>query len=214
MHCTRQLRGQQNTMTLRDEAQWKSVWQLYDEEKKGVIAKQDFASALRVLGRRYTLDQMAKVTQRLSDQVDYETFIGILGDPYDGPTPDDLLHALRAFDGKDSGDLTMTQIESILTTMGDKLTVDEAKGILETLPNDKGKVKITTLVQHMTPPIPSAKPNIPELLKELMREEWAKIAEEQKALDTLEDVRCVDSQESTAATDDSGESEILNGDEI
>jgi Ca2+-binding EF-hand superfamily protein len=196
-------------MTLRDEAQWKSVWQLYDEEKKGTVSKQNFASALRVLGHRYTLEQMNKITSKLLDQIDYETYIGVLGDPYDGPTTDDLLHALRAFDGKDSGELTVSQIESILTTMGDKIPAEDAKAILEMLPNDKGKVKIPQLVHFLTPPIPSAKPNIPELLKDLMREEWAKIAEEQKQLDTMEDVRCVDSQESTA-TDESGRSEVID----
>lgn len=163
-------------MSLKEESQWQDVWKLYDADKDNLLTKAEFVSALRVLGRRYTKDQLEKVLKAAGsgNTVDYETFVGILGDLYDGPTVDDLVNAFRAFDGKDCGYFTPQQVSSMLTSMGDKLSDDEVAVVMDGLPVVGGKVEISKLVQYFNPPVPSGKPNIPELLKEIMREEVLK----------------------------------------
>jgi Ca2+-binding EF-hand superfamily protein len=162
-------------MSAKEEAQWLEVWKLYDADKDDRLTKAELISALRVLGRRYTAEQMNRVTRNVTtNSVDYDTYVGILGDLYDGPTLDDLANAFRAFDGKDCGYFTPAQILSMLTSMGDKLTEDEAAAVMEGLPVTNGKIEIPRLMHHFCPPVPSAKPNIPELMKEIMKEELLK----------------------------------------
>jgi hypothetical protein len=77
--------------------------------------------------------------------------------------------------GKESGELTVTQIQTLLTTMGDKLDINSVKPILDAMPQNAGKVKISDLVTFLTPPVPTAKPDVDELLKDLVREEAQKM---------------------------------------
>ena len=158
-------------MTTAEEQQWKEVWNLYDLDNDSKITKAEFLSAVRVCGRRYTAEQMADKTKTFGDTVSYDTYFGFLCDPYSGPTPADLTNALRAFDGADSGALTSAQIQSLLTSMGDKMTNAEVKPLLEALPLTNGKIDIERLATFLTPPVPSTKPNIPELMREIMAEE-------------------------------------------
>lgn len=153
------------------EKQWKDVWTLYDSDKDGKITKDEFISAVRVLGHRYTQAQMEEKTRNIGKIVDWESYFGFLCDPYTGPTKDDLINALRAFDGKDSGELTVAQITSMLTTMGDKMSAEEAGIVVKNLPAVHGKVKIDDLIAYLTPAVPSTNPNIEEILREVMREE-------------------------------------------
>lgn len=157
------------------EAKWKEVWNLYDLDKDGKVTRAEFMAAVRVCGRRYTADQMADKTKNFGEQISYDTFFGFMCDPYTGPSEEDLRNALRAFDGKDCGELTVSQIQSMLTTMGTKIPLEDVKPLLESMPQNAGKVQIDQLVTFLTPGIPSANPNVPELMKELMREETAKV---------------------------------------
>lgn len=156
------------------EKQWKEVWELFDLDKDGKVNKADFAAAVRVCGRRYTNEQMADKMKNFGDSISYDTYFGFLCDPYTGPTIKDLKNALRAFDGKDSGELTTVQIQSLLTTMGDKIPLETVRPVLDAMPQTHGKVPLDELAEFLTPPIPSTTPNVPELMKELMREEAAK----------------------------------------
>ena len=153
------------------EKQWKDVWTLYDSDKDGKITKEEFISAVRVLGHRYTQSQMDAKMCNFGNVIDWESYFGFLCDPYTGPTTDDLANALAAFDGKDSGELTTAQITSMLTGMGDKMTAEEAGVVIKGLPQQHGRVKISELIDYLTPPVPSTNPNIEEILKEVMREE-------------------------------------------
>jgi Ca2+-binding EF-hand superfamily protein len=156
------------------ENKWKEVWKLYDLDKDDKVTREEFYAAVRVCGRRYTQEQMTEKTKNFGNTISYDTFFGFMCDPYTGPTPDDLKNALRAFDGKDSGELTIAQLQALLTTMGDKLPLETVKPLLDSVPQHNGRVAIAALAEFLTPPIPNANPNVPELMRELMREETAK----------------------------------------
>lgn len=171
-------------MALSDkEKQWKDVWSLYDSDKDGKITKGEFMSAVRVLGRRYTQAQMDEKMRNFGNVIDWESYFGFLCDPYTGPTKDDLVNALRAFDGKDCGELTVAQIQSMLTTMGDKMGADEAGIIVKNLPAAHGKVRIDDLIAYLTPAVPSTNPNIAEILVEVMREELRNAQPDEQLMD-------------------------------
>lgn len=158
-----------------EESQWKDVWNLYDIDRSGKIKKEEFLDCVRVCTRRYPMSKLQEKCKDYGDAVSYETFFDFMMQPYDGPGPEDLEIALKAFDGKESGELTITQIQTLLTTMGDKLDINSVKPILDAMPQNAGKVKISELVTFLTPPVPTAKPDVDELLKDLVREEAAKM---------------------------------------
>lgn len=157
---------------LESEAEWKEVWKIYDLDKDGIITKEDFVSAIRVLGRRYTLEQMEEKLKKVHARVDFDTFIEFLHEPYDGPTKDDLKTALQAFDGRDAGALGKMDVSAMLTSMGDKLNEAEMKIVMGGLPlNAQGVITIDALADYFTPPVPSTKPNVPQIIRDLMLEE-------------------------------------------
>lgn len=158
-----------------EESQWKDVWNLYDTDRSGKIKKDEFLDCVRVCTRRYPLSVLEAKTKDLGATVSYETFFDFMMQPYTGPNAQDLENALKAFDGKEVGELTVTQIQTLLTTMGDKLNLNDVKPILDVMPQNAGKVRISDLVTFLTPPVPTAKPDVDELLKELVREEAAKM---------------------------------------
>lgn len=160
---------------LESEAEWKEVWKIYDLDKDGIITKEDFVSAIRVLGRRYTLEQMEEKLKKVHARVDFDTFIEFLHEPYDGPTKDDLKTALKAFDGRDAGALGKMDVSAMLTSMGDKLNEAEMKIVMGGLPlNAQGVITIDALADYFTPPVPSTKPNVPQIIRDLMLEELRK----------------------------------------
>jgi Ca2+-binding EF-hand superfamily protein len=156
------------------EAQWKDVFNIYDTDKDGKISKADFISAVRVLGRRYTKTQMDDKMKAFGDPIHWDHFYGFMCDPYTGPTPDDLTNALKAFDGKDSGELTVAQLSSLLTTMGDRMKHEDVAALLENMQQSQGRATIADIREHFTPPVPSTTPDIAALMKEVMREEVRK----------------------------------------
>lgn len=158
-----------------EEAKWKDVWNLYDTERTGKIKKEDFLDCVRVCTRRYPMSVLQQKTKDMGAAVSYESFFDFMMEPYTGPNQQDLLNALKAFDGKEVGELTVAQISMLLTQMGDKLNPADVKPIMDLMPQNGGKVKISDLVQFLTPPVPTAKPDIDELLRELVREEAAKM---------------------------------------
>ena len=168
---------------LEAESEWKDVWKIYDLDKDGIITKTDFESAIRVLGRRYTVAQMEEKLKKVPAKIDFDTFLEFLHEPYDGPTRENLETALRAFDGRDIGALAKGDIQSMMMGMGDKLTDAELQVVMAHVPtNSSGQVPIDAFVEYLNPPVPSTKPNIPQLMKELLTEELAKRSESHQKL--------------------------------
>jgi Ca2+-binding EF-hand superfamily protein len=193
-----------------EESRWKDVWNLYDTERTGKVKKEDFLDCVRVCTRRYPLSVLTEKTKALGATVSYEAFFDFMMEPYTGPNAEDLDRALKAFDGKETGELTVMQIQTLLTTMGDKLNLNDVKPILDVLPQVAGKVKIAELVKFLTPPVPTAKPDVDELLRELVREEAAKMnfaegePEISSEIDAEFDARAARSQKSGRSKDSDG----------
>ena len=190
-----------------DEAQWQDVFNIYDSDKDGKITKSEFVSAVRVLGRRYTATQMEDKMKTFGDTIMWDHFYGFMCDPYTGPTPQDLENALRGFDGKDCGILTVSQLNSLLTTMGDKMPPGEVAPVLDALPNEHGKASIADIVEYLTPGVPSTTPNIPELLREVMKEEVKKsgMADELRHMPAAPEKPATETTSAPAASEDGGE---------
>ena len=185
---------------LEAESEWKDVWKIYDLDKDGIISKEDFESAIRVLGRRFTVAQMEEKLKKVPARIDFDFFLEFLHEPYDGPTKEQLEIALRAFDGRDIGVLAKGDIQSMMMGMGDKLNDAELEVVMKHIPtNSSGQVPIDSFIEYLNPPVPSTKPNIPQLMKELLTEELAKRSDKEQ--------RLVKAKKVSANSDDDDEDE-------
>ncbi|KAJ9448605.1 Calmodulin [Diplonema papillatum] len=150
------------------EAEWKETWYLFDEKRSGQVSKSDFIHIVRSLGRKYTEVEIQEKTSHLGDVVKLEEFVKFMSEPYEGPTEQDLLTALQAFDGNETGYLKHSEIVSLLTTLGEKMSEAEVKQLMaEVKTDDQGRVSIAEFAKYLTEPVPTMTPNIEELQKQL-----------------------------------------------
>eukprot|EP00996_Jenningsia_fusiforme_P004905 NODE_5788_length_637_cov_34.312925_g5393_i0.p1 GENE.NODE_5788_length_637_cov_34.312925_g5393_i0~~NODE_5788_length_637_cov_34.312925_g5393_i0.p1 ORF type:complete len:155 (-),score=40.91 NODE_5788_length_637_cov_34.312925_g5393_i0:115-579(-) len=150
------------------EAEWKETWYLFDDKKTDKVTKNDFVHIIRSLGRKHTEAEIAEITKSLGDPVTMEEFLNYMRKPYQGPTEQDLITALQAFDGNDSGFLKQTELVSLLTTLGEKMSEEEVQQIMKDVKvDDEGRVQIAEFARYLCTPVPSMTPNIEELQRQL-----------------------------------------------
>ena len=148
--------------------EWTDTWNLFDEKKTGAVSRTDFKHVVRSLGRKYTEAEFADHMKDMGDPIRYETFVEFMKKPYSGPTEDDLRTALQAFDGTDSGMIKITELTTLLTTLGEKMPEAEVKQLLSEVKTDaEGRVLIDDFAKFLCTPVPSMTPNIAELQKQL-----------------------------------------------
>ena len=100
--------------------------------------------------------------------VQLDEFVNFMKQPYEGPTQQDLLTALQAFDGNETGFLKHSEIVSLLTTLGEKMSESEVKQLMsEVKTDDQGRISIEEFAKYLNEPVPSMTPNIEELQKQL-----------------------------------------------
>jgi Ca2+-binding EF-hand superfamily protein len=148
--------------------EWTDTWNLFDEKKAGHVSRVDFKHIVRSLGRKYTEAEFADHMKDMGDPVRFESFVEFMKKPYSGPTEDDLRTALQAFDGTDSGMLRVSELVTLLTTLGEKMPEAEVKQLLAEVKTDAdGRVSIEDFAKFLCTPVPSMTPNIAELQKQL-----------------------------------------------
>ena len=148
--------------------EWTSTWNLFDERHTGAVSHTDLKHILRSLGRRYTEAEFNDLLRPLPDPAPFDAFVKLMQQPYTGPTEDDLVTALRAFDVGDSGSLKLTELITLLTTLGEKMPEADVRQLLAEVPTDeKGRVRINELAMYLCTPVPTTTPDIEELRRQL-----------------------------------------------
>lgn len=148
--------------------EWVQTWNLFDERKSGSVSQTDLKHILRSLGRRYTEGEFREMLSDLPEKVTYEVFLSLMQQPYTGPTEEDLVTALRAFDANDSGSLLLSELITLLTSLGEKMPEAEVSQLLsEVVVDEDGRVSIDELSRFLCSPVPNVTPDILELQRQL-----------------------------------------------
>ncbi|KPA75113.1 calmodulin-like protein [Leptomonas pyrrhocoris] len=148
--------------------EWTSTWNLFDERHTGAVSHTDLKHILRSLGRRYTETEFNDLLRPLPNPAPFDAFVKLMQQPYTGPTEDDLITALRAFDVGDSGSLKLSELITLLTTLGEKMPEADVRQLLAEVPTDeKGRVRIDELATYLCTPVPTTTPDIVELQRQL-----------------------------------------------
>ncbi|EPY32057.1 calmodulin [Strigomonas culicis] len=152
-------------------ADWVALWDVFDEHRSGALPQVDVGHIMRSLGRRHTEAEFRELLQPLPQPVPFDAFVGLMRQPYNGPTEEDLRIALQAFDVGGTGRLKVGELATLLTTLGEKMAETDVRQILGDVPVDAhGCVGVSELVRFLTAPVAAATPEMAELQRQLARE--------------------------------------------
>jgi Ca2+-binding EF-hand superfamily protein len=118
-------------------ASFKENYDLVDDDKDGLITREQASLLYRGLGQTPTNSELNELVEKLPQQVTFEDFINWFGASYKQPVAEsDLVRAFRVFDLSNSGVLPVTKFRELLTNLGDHMTSEEIEEILKEIPVD------------------------------------------------------------------------------
>lgn len=135
------------------EDEWARVFKLHDARYEHTLPKEEIMHCARSCGILMTNGQLKVALQSFPERMTYPMFVEAMRKlQNDAPKEKELLNALRAFDTRETGDLSRTDVAGMLTMMNDKITSVELERVLRGLTFSHGddRVKIDALFQHLT----------------------------------------------------------------
>ncbi|POY75315.1 hypothetical protein BMF94_1686 [Rhodotorula taiwanensis] len=116
------------------DAEIKEAFALHDKRGNGTIANSSLGEVLRALGQNPTQKEVLDLQSQCPQDVDYDTFLGILNRPggYDpAGTVDDFIRGFQVFDKEGQGYIGQGEFRYILTTLGEPLSDQEVDELLK-----------------------------------------------------------------------------------
>merc|ERR1712066_187517 len=139
----------------------KLYFQKFDVNNDGKLSTEELMPALQSIGYNPTKADVKRIMDAADDngdgKIDYdsEEFVSLLQELEDEPY-DKVMAAFKHFDKDGNGSLDAAELKSILTTMGDKLTEEQADQLLQMADqNGDGVIDYSEFVQihNFTAPI-------------------------------------------------------------
>eukprot|EP01013_Petalomonas_cantuscygni_P015235 TRINITY_DN312_c0_g1_i1.p1 TRINITY_DN312_c0_g1~~TRINITY_DN312_c0_g1_i1.p1 ORF type:complete len:155 (-),score=30.11 TRINITY_DN312_c0_g1_i1:367-831(-) len=113
----------------------RDVFNRFDKDKSETMSTSELATALRCAGLNPTEEEIQKLMEDVdvdtSGTLDFQEFLVLLTRKLsDSKTDTDLRDAFRTFDIQGFGTIPAAELRFILTTMGDKLSDEEANALI------------------------------------------------------------------------------------
>jgi len=123
---------------------------LYDQRGDGKIPVSQIGDVMRALGQNPTESEVKKlvVEHRADDRVTFEVFLPIMQaicSRRSTDTSDDFIEGLRHFDKDGNGFISSAELRHLLTTLGEKLSDEEAEQLLAGHEDNKVAIILTTI---------------------------------------------------------------------
>jgi len=149
------------------EALWRKNFDLMAGDK-AAVNKDEFIILCRACGQLMTPQQAEEVMGNIGAKSTYDDFASQMRKGTFGPSGEELLDSLLAFDGNESGFLNKREIINLLTSLGDPMTMEEASKVFVKfdVPED-GSVKIREFRDYLMNPVPLITPDMAELLRDI-----------------------------------------------
>merc|ERR1712193_591572 len=133
-------------------AEFQEAFMLFDTKGDGMIPANQVGEVLRALGQNPTEAEVKRLvqTQKASDRVSFETFLPILqavSSKKITDTSDDFIEGLRHFDKDGNGFISSAELRHLLTTLGEKLSDEEAEQLLAGHEDNKGNINYENFVR-------------------------------------------------------------------
>mmetsp|Transcript_15849 Transcript_15849/g.25198 ORF Transcript_15849/g.25198 Transcript_15849/m.25198 type:complete len:142 (-) Transcript_15849:30-455(-) len=116
-----------------DEKEAKECFDLFDRDHDGKITKSDLGPALRSLGQVLTQAEVEALQQNKTELIDWVQFLEMAKkNPRKASEQEAaLLKAFKVFDTSETGKIEVSELEHIVTTLGEKLSKHEFQDILK-----------------------------------------------------------------------------------
>jgi calmodulin len=110
--------------------------------KGGSIGSNELPSACRAGGLNPSEADLVLWKQEVKSGLDLGGFKKFMGRKFDetNDSTEEIVESFRAFDNGGNGTISVTELTHILTTMGEKLSKDEVKMLLDECDVDNGQV--------------------------------------------------------------------------
>lgn len=123
---------------------FKEVFDLFDKDKDGAIDTKELGIVLRANGVNITEAEISELMNEMDSngKVEFKEMLQL----YDKKekenfTEEELLDAFKLFDKDGTGTITSTELNRIMTTMGETFTDEEADALLKELdPDSSGTI--------------------------------------------------------------------------
>lgn len=134
----------------------KDAFALYDRDQDGKIAVHELGTVIRACGRNPTnADIEAWIKEFVGErkEVDYGTVAKCLAKPKTkADNSEEVKEAFKIFDKDNNGQVQVSELRHVLTTLGEKMTTAEVDELLKDAKVDKdGNINYNTLVSMIMP---------------------------------------------------------------
>lgn len=132
-------------------ATFKEAFQFIDQDKDGILSKNDIRATFDALGRLCTDKELEEMASEAPGAINFTTFLTIFGDRAQGTDDEDVI--VKAFNLYDEGEGFCKEetLKHALCTWGEKFTPKECEDIFNEAPIDnQGRVDIKKFIQLIT----------------------------------------------------------------
>jgi calmodulin len=113
----------------------KEVFDLFDKDKDGAITTKELGDVMRALGANPNPSQLAEMINQVdkdgSGKIEFNPFLEIFAEIIKDPNAEkNIMEAFKIFDKDGSGVISSHELRHVITTLGEKLTEDEADELI------------------------------------------------------------------------------------
>ena len=111
--------------------QCREIFNLYDKDGDGTIDSRELGDIMRSLGiypsNEEVLEMLKEVDTDKSGKINFEEFLDLFTKKINEPdTEEDYIEAFKTFDKDDSGLITPKNLVSVMKSLGERITEEEA----------------------------------------------------------------------------------------
>ena len=131
----------------------KEIFDMFDKDKSGSISTKELADALRSLGLNPTSSELEdiqnEVDQDKTGKIEFKEFLDSFAKHMvETVNEEELIQMFKIFDKNETGQIFANEFKHILTTIGDRLSKEEADEMLKIAdPNGDGIIEYHDLIK-------------------------------------------------------------------
>jgi len=140
-------------LTSEQQEEIKEAFQLFDKDQDGKITGEELGTVMRALGQNPTQAQIKEIVGQISRNgfIDLQSFLGMMKKRMKSNDGEDQIkEAFKVFDRNGSGFIEVAELKHVLTTLGEKLSVQEVDGVMKEADSDgDGKINLQDFLRVM-----------------------------------------------------------------
>ncbi|XP_067857218.1 myosin regulatory light chain 2, atrial isoform [Heptranchias perlo] len=134
-------RSSSNVFSMFEQSQiqeFKEAFGCIDQNRDGIISKQDLKETFVQLGKLNTKDEeLEEMLKEGKGPMNFTVFLSLFGEKLSGTDPEEtILNAFKLFDPQATGNVNKDEFQRLLMTQADKFSEDEVQQMFAVTPID------------------------------------------------------------------------------